>query len=156
MTEAVLFDLDGTLFDRDAAVAGILAWQVRTFSAVLPPSRAAEFCRRVTDLDEHGHRDKRDVYATIATEFGFAPAVVDELVVTFWSEYPRHWVLGAGVADKLGVVSAQCCFVGDHPDVDVAGAEAAGMRAIWKRTAYWAPAVPIPTIGSIPELLSLL
>ena len=33
MIKAVFFDLDGTLFDRDATVAGILAWQVRTFSS---------------------------------------------------------------------------------------------------------------------------
>ena len=42
MIEAVLFDLDGTLFDRDATVAGILAWQVRAFSWAIAPERAAD------------------------------------------------------------------------------------------------------------------
>jgi putative hydrolase of the HAD superfamily len=28
-------------------------------------------------------------------------------------------------------------FVGDHPDVDVAGAKAAGLVAVWKRMPYW-------------------
>ena len=76
MINAVLFDLDGTLFDRDATVEGILAWQVRTFSNIITPDRAAEFCSRVTSLDEHGHRDKREVYATVAAEFGFDAPVV--------------------------------------------------------------------------------
>jgi len=32
---------------------------------------------------------------------------------------------------RLGLVPSECCHVGDHPDVDVRGALAAGLRAIW-------------------------
>ena len=35
--------------------------------------------------------------------------------------------------ERLNATAAQSVFVGDHPDVDVAGARAAGMRAIWRR-----------------------
>jgi putative hydrolase of the HAD superfamily len=35
--------------------------------------------------------------------------------------------------DRLNTDPAQAVFVGDHPEVDVAGARAAGMRAIWRR-----------------------
>jgi putative hydrolase of the HAD superfamily len=35
--------------------------------------------------------------------------------------------------ERLAVSADRAAFVGDHPDVDVAGARAAGMRAIWKR-----------------------
>ena len=59
-------------------------------------------------------------------------------------------------AARAGVAPGECCFVGDHPTVDIAGAEAAGLRGIWKRTSYWAPAVPVPTIDSLPELLGFL
>jgi putative hydrolase of the HAD superfamily len=214
--EAVLFDLDGTLFDRDATVAGIVAWQVREFSSAIAPERGAEFCSRVTTLDAHGHRDKREVYATVATEFGFDSPLVEQLISSFWTEYPHHCHLGSGVAAtltelkrrgkqlgiitngaasvqnaaidalgirgavdvilisetegirkpspdifhraaaRMGVAPTTCCFVGDHPTIDVAGAEAAGLRAIWKRTSYWAPAAPVTTIDSIPEILALL
>ena len=34
---------------------------------------------------------------------------------------------------RLNVDPARAVFVGDHPDVDVAGARAAGMRSIWRR-----------------------
>ncbi len=34
------------------------------------------------------------------------------------------------VADELGVPAAACLFVGDDPQRDVAGARAAGMRAV--------------------------
>ena len=35
--------------------------------------------------------------------------------------------------ERLHTKPAQAVFVGDHPEVDVAGARAAGMRAIWRR-----------------------
>jgi putative hydrolase of the HAD superfamily len=35
--------------------------------------------------------------------------------------------------DRLKASPARSVFVGDHPDVDVAGARAAGMQAIWRR-----------------------
>jgi len=35
--------------------------------------------------------------------------------------------------DRLSANPAQSAFVGDHPEVDVAGARAAGMQAIWRR-----------------------
>jgi putative hydrolase of the HAD superfamily len=35
--------------------------------------------------------------------------------------------------ERLNVNAAQAVFVGDHPEIDVAGARAASMRAIWRR-----------------------
>ena len=35
--------------------------------------------------------------------------------------------------ERLNVTPAHAVFVGDHPEVDVAGVRAAGMRAIWHR-----------------------
>jgi putative hydrolase of the HAD superfamily len=35
--------------------------------------------------------------------------------------------------ERLNATPAQAVFVGDHPEVDVAGARAAGMQAIWHR-----------------------
>lgn len=216
MIEAVFFDLDGTLFDRDATVAGILAWQARTFSRAIASERADEFIRRVTALDEHGHGDKREVYIQIATEFGFDAAMVEQLVASFWAEYPHHCHLEAGIAaaldslrqrgkrlgiitngsaaiqdaaidalgvrdvmdviliseteglrkphpeifhraaERVGIPPDRCCFVGDHPTIDIAGAAAAGLQVFWKRTSYWTPSAPVPTINAIPELPVLI
>jgi putative hydrolase of the HAD superfamily len=214
--DAVLFDLDGTLFDRDATVAGILAWQVSAFAEAIGPDRTSQFVQRVTTLDAHGHGDKREVYDVVAAEFGLDESVRDRLVQSFWQEYPRHCTPGPGVAatlsalrqrgkrlgivtngatalqnlaiDAIGVRDAvdviliseaeglrkpdaamflravervgaradRCCFVGDHPTVDVAGALAAGLQAYWKRTAYWSSSAPVPTIEAIPDLLELI
>jgi putative hydrolase of the HAD superfamily len=214
--EAVLFDLDGTLFDRDATVAGILAWQVGAFAAAIGPDRSAEFVQRVTALDEHGHGDKREVYGVVAAEFGLDASVRDQLVESFWVEYPRHCQPGPGVAatllalrrrgkrlgiitngaasvqnaaidalgirntmaailiseteglrkpdpqlfqraaERIGAPLDRCCFVGDHPTIDVGGARAAGLQAFWKRTSYWSPSAPVPTIEAIPDLLEII
>jgi putative hydrolase of the HAD superfamily len=35
--------------------------------------------------------------------------------------------------ERLEITPARAVFVGDHPEVDVAGARAAGMHAIWRR-----------------------
>ena len=35
--------------------------------------------------------------------------------------------------DRLNTNPAQAVFVGDHPEVDIAGARAAGMQAVWRR-----------------------
>jgi putative hydrolase of the HAD superfamily len=39
--------------------------------------------------------------------------------------------------ERLGVDAAQACYVGNHPEVDVAGARAAGLRAIWCRDPFF-------------------
>jgi putative hydrolase of the HAD superfamily len=44
--------------------------------------------------------------------------------------------------DRLNTNPAQAVFVGDHPEIDVAGARAAGMQAIWRRD---------PTVSRIVE-----
>ncbi len=35
--------------------------------------------------------------------------------------------------ERLNTNPARAVFVGDHPEVDVAGARAAGMQAVWRR-----------------------
>jgi putative hydrolase of the HAD superfamily len=61
-------------------------------------------------------------------------------------------------ATELGVPADRCWFVGDHPVNDVAGAQAAGMRAIWLRGFHDWPAdlAPRPAIDALAELEAML
>lgn len=214
MIRAVFFDLDGTLFDRDATVARVLDEQHRAFASELAAVRREDFVGRVAALDDHGHRDKSEVYATIATEFQFSSILAERLAADFWNRYHRNCKAFPGLVETLeelrrrgkilGIITngtravqdatidalmirglmhailvseaegirkpsqeifqraatrvamspGECCFVGDHPDVDVAGAEAAGFRAIWKRTTYWSPRVAATTIEVLSDVLS--
>jgi putative hydrolase of the HAD superfamily len=55
---------------------------------------------------------------------------------------------------RLNTRPTQAVFVGDHPEVDVAGARAAGMQAIWRRD--WKVSRMVEADGVIEELRDLL
>lgn len=63
------------------------------------------------------------------------------------------------VAERLDVAVSECVFVGDHPRNDIAGAEGAGMRAIWfERDIEWPAGVARPThsirhLGALQRIL---
>lgn len=60
--------------------------------------------------------------------------------------------------ERLDVVNpARAVFVGDHPDVDVAGARAAGMQAVWRRDPRVSGVVEADAvIEDLGDLVSLL
>jgi putative hydrolase of the HAD superfamily len=59
--------------------------------------------------------------------------------------------------ERLNANPAQAVFVGDHPEVDVAGARAAGMQAIWRRDPQVSRMVDADAvIEELGDLLTLL
>ena len=59
--------------------------------------------------------------------------------------------------ERLNVNPAHAVFVGDHPEVDAAGARAAGMRAIWRRDPSVSGVVEADAvIEELGDLLTLL
>lgn len=59
--------------------------------------------------------------------------------------------------ERLNVSPAHAVFVGDHPEVDVAGARAAGIRAIWRRDPNVSGVVEADAvIEALDDLLTLL
>jgi putative hydrolase of the HAD superfamily len=59
--------------------------------------------------------------------------------------------------ERLNVDPTHAVFVGDHPEVDVAGARAAGMRAIWRRDSGVSRVVEADAvIEELGDLLPLL
>jgi len=63
----------------------------------------------------------------------------------------------ARALERMDVTPAHAVFVGDHPDVDVAGARAAGLRAIWRRDPGVSRVVEADAvIEELSELLPLL
>lgn len=214
---AILFDLDGTLFDRDAAVRRLVIDQHRRFGAVLSTFTPETYVQRVVELDSHGYGDKTAAYRQVVAEFGLPAPLAATLTADFWATYHSfcrgfpevvpvlaelrgrglklgvitngsvqiqepviqslgiagllHTVLisereGARKPDReifhralrtLGVDPDHAWYVGDHPEVDIAGASAAGLEAVWRRTTYWPePHPPHRTIDSLDELLWLI
>ena len=212
--KGVLFDLDGTLFDRDATVQALVEAQRAAFAPVLAGATGTDFVSRVLELDDHGFRNKTEVYAIVARELTLPDGLAGELAEDFWRRYRHHSRpfadtsstlrelrrrglktglitngravtqngtidaieirdlldsisiseaegvrkpdrrIFARAVEQLGLEPADCAFVGDHPEVDVAGARAAGLQGIWRRTPSWKPpAEPALTIDSLSEVL---
>jgi putative hydrolase of the HAD superfamily len=65
MVRGILFDLDGTLFDRDAAVRELVVDQHLRFAVALSDIPRETYVARVLDLDAHGHGDKTAAYQQV-------------------------------------------------------------------------------------------
>jgi HAD superfamily hydrolase (TIGR01549 family) len=211
MIGAALFDLDGTLLDRDASMPLVLAAQHarRPALAAVP---ADLYVARFLELDEHGHGGTLNAYRRLLTECGVDSVSAQELELDYAARFRQHCVPFPGVRvtlerlaaaglrlgivtngpgemqlgsiralgierffdaivisgvegvrkpdaeifrralHRLGTAPHEAIFVGDHPIVDIAGARAAGMRAVWKRTPYWNAPAGVGAIDSIYEL----
>lgn len=217
MIQAVLFDLDGTLHDRETAVRRCIADQFERFARQLGPVRKEEFLARFAALDERGYVPRSVVYERMGSEFGLLPSLSQALLDDYFRVYPAFsvgfpkmeetlaWLRDRGMKlgivtngsrllqlaklqnlgishyfeavviseveglskpdrrifdlalDRLGVAPAEAVFVGDHPEVDIRGAQRACMRAIWKPNDYWGPCPSADVvIGELDELRDVL
>jgi len=56
--------------------------------------------------------------------------------------------------ERCGVEPCQALFVGDYPEMDVAGAVHAGLTAVWKFVPYWTLTTEnVMTIHRLEEIL---
>lgn len=90
MTKCILFDLDGTLFDRDSAVRELVTSQYKRFSEALATVPEDVYVDRVLALDAHGYADKVDVYQRALGELGLPATLGNVLVGDFWAAYHRQ------------------------------------------------------------------
>jgi len=194
---AVLFDLDGTLYDRDAAMSAVAHDQFAVFRDRLQHVEETRFAGRLLDLDDHGYARRTDLYQRLAIELGLDETLAADLESSFRNSYmrrcevaddtwttlralrsagqklgvitngPTNWQMAKlealGMADvfdvvlvsetegvskpdprifaraleRIGVAADMAMFVGDHPEIDVAGARDAGLVPVWKRVPYW-------------------
>jgi putative hydrolase of the HAD superfamily len=216
MIRAVFFDLDGTLYDRDAVMQKLVQEQFGVFRESLGDIGETQFVQRILQLDAHGHGEEPFLYERVVYEWGLGPELAARLVRYFREHYDRHCSLSDDVlatlqnlrasGKKLGVITngpiewqqktlaalgldsffdavlisereglrkpdrhifaralercdvlaAEALFVGDHPGIDVAGAQAAGLIAAWKWVPYWELTVEgALTIDRLSDVLPL-
>jgi putative hydrolase of the HAD superfamily len=88
--KAVLFDLDGTLFDRDASFRELVHDQYDHFATELGGTPREVFVRRVVEMDAHGYVDKQVVYRDLALELHLSEATADRLFIHFRDAYASY------------------------------------------------------------------
>jgi putative hydrolase of the HAD superfamily len=86
----ILFDLDGTLFDRDAAVRELVLAQHGRFAAALAHVSRDTYVTRVLELDAGGYGNKTTLYERVAKEFALSKADGAALLADFWATYHDH------------------------------------------------------------------
>jgi len=99
---AVFFDLDGTLYDRDAAMLTLAHDQFAAFRDQLQ-TRLDErrFTSRFIELDDHGYASRSDVYRRLADEFDLDNWLTVDLERHFWEAYNRRCEITADTWNTL-------------------------------------------------------
>lgn len=92
MVEAVLFDLDGTLLDRDASIKQFIATQYDRLSNYLSHIPKADYISRFIALDCHGHVWKDKVYQELVAEFEIRDLDWQALLQDYESQFQVHCV----------------------------------------------------------------
>ncbi len=87
MIRAIFFDLDGTLYDRDAAILQMAEEQFDAFRHELGVEKSA-FVERLIELDGHGHYRTPRLHHVLAESLGLSAEVGDKLDAYFRSHYP--------------------------------------------------------------------
>jgi putative hydrolase of the HAD superfamily len=80
---AVLFDLDGTLYDRDAAIRRTAYEQFEAVHHSLPSVEASFFVERLVEMDGHGYSRPRRMHHVLAESLGWGVEVGDRLEECF-------------------------------------------------------------------------
>jgi putative hydrolase of the HAD superfamily len=107
LLKAVFFDLDGTLYDRDALVRVVAGDQFDAFREHLAGVDKSVFIERVFALDDHGYRERSALYAQVVSELGLETAVANQLESDFRTRYLASCDATPDTIDTLRVLKGR-------------------------------------------------
>ena len=92
MLKAVLFDLDGTLLNRDASLSKFIASHFNSLRSVLTDVDEQQFCSRFIELDNRGYVWKDQVYQQLIKEYNIEGLTVEDLLLYYVHHFKQHCV----------------------------------------------------------------
>jgi putative hydrolase of the HAD superfamily len=107
MIKAVLFDLDGTLYDRDALANELFERQYRVFEAELAGVSRERFLRDAHEMDEHGHGEKQSGYVRLVRSWQLDDGLASRLCDHFFTALDELLAPSAEAAETLRALRAR-------------------------------------------------
>lgn len=98
---AVLFDLDGTLLNRDASVKVFVEKQYERLQNVVGHISKQRYIERFIELDQRGYVWKDKVYAQIVQEFAITKMTAEQLLEDYLHEFKYSCVAFPNLLEML-------------------------------------------------------
>jgi putative hydrolase of the HAD superfamily len=112
MKKSVLFDLDGTLLDRDASIKQFITAQYDRFHAQLSHIPKPDYTNRFIKLDCHGYVWKDKVYQELVTEFEIKLITWQALLNDYETQFQFYCVPFPDLVEMLNTLKQQGCLLG--------------------------------------------
>lgn len=112
MIKSVIFDLDGTLFDRDASVGQFVSVQYDRLNKYLSYIPKNDYIARFIELDCHGHVWKDKVYQALVSEFAIDGISWQSLLGDYETQFQFHCVPFQFLTEMLNELKEQGYLLG--------------------------------------------
>lgn len=107
--KALLFDLDGTLLNREATLISFCKAQYEKFSLEM---NLEKYVKKVCELDANGYVRKKTVYAEIAKEFNLSKEIEQNLFLDYMNHFQEYCVPFNGLTEMLKALKEKQFLLG--------------------------------------------